>query len=211
MTTDALAEVEQQAQSIVTQAGTVKVTDASTFQQAGLFLRTVAQYVKKVGEVFDPVVDAAHKAHKVAVEQRKKLLEPAQQAERMVKGEMSAFEAQERARVAAAEAAAYQERRRLEQAREAEAAALVKAGKIDQAARVIEAPVVVARIEQAPQAEGITFREDWDFEVTDAALIPREYLVLDEKKLRAFVKTFKDRTAIPGIRAISKRVASVRA
>lgn len=52
-----------------------------------------------------------------------------------------------------------------------------------------------------PSVKGSSQRESWTFEITDLALIPREYFVLDEKAIRAVVRSLKGRTSIPGIRA----------
>lgn len=216
MTTVDVEQVEQQGMVLVSQAEEIAVRDASTFQQAGVFLRNIAGYIRKVGEVLDPIVEAAHRAHKVAVEQRKKLLEPAQTAERIVKGEMAAFDQAERARVAEAQRRAEAERRRLEdEERLRNATQLEAAGKSAQAEAALVAPVTVPMftppVQAVTKAEGVSFREDWGFEIEDAALIPREYLIPDEKKIGALVRALKEQTRIPGVKVISRRIASVRA
>ena len=216
MTTVEVEQVEQQGLELVKQAQEIAVRDASTFQQAGFFLRNIAGYLKRVGEVFDPIVEAAHKAHKVAVEQRKKMTEPAQVADRLVRAEMGKYESAERERVVLEQRAAEAERRRLEdEERLRIAATLEKEGKPEAAEQALTAPVTV-RVYTPPvqpviRAEGVSFREDWDFEIEDETLIPREYLMPDEKKIRAFVKATKGATKIPGIKAVPKTITSVRA
>ena len=216
MTDAAVQQVEQEALVLVSQAQAIAVVDRSTFQAAGLFLRSIARYIGNVGEVFDPIVDAAHKAHKAAVEQRRKFLEPAQSAERLVKGEMSKFEQAERARVAEEQRANEAERQRLEdEARLRNAERLEAAGKPEAAERALSAPVMAPvwtpPVQPVAQVEGISFRDTWDFEIEDAALIPREYLMPDEKKIRAFVKVLKAEAKIPGIKVIQGRTSAVRA
>ena len=208
-------EIEAQAGVLVTQAQTLAVTDAASFQQAGVFLRTIAAYLKRVKEVFDPLVEAAHTAHKVAVAQRAKMAEPAQTAERLVKAAMGTYEAAERERVAAAERAAAAERRRLEdEERLRLATALEAEQKPAEAERALTAPVAIRVptpvIAPVAKVEGVSFREDWDFEIEDAALIPREYLVPDEKKIRAVVRASKGDIKIPGIKPVPKTITSVR-
>jgi hypothetical protein len=67
---------------------------------------------------------------------------------------------------------------------------------------------VIAPVIQAPdtKAAGISTREDWDFEITDANLIPRDYLIPDDKTIRAFVKATKGKKEIPGVKIIAKTV-----
>jgi len=215
MTTDT-AEVEQQGLVLVAQAEEIAVRDGSTFQQAGLFLRNIAGYLRKVGEVFDPIVDAAHKAHKVAVDQRKKMLEPAQIAERIVKGEMAKWETGERERVAREQRAAEAERRRLEdEERLRNAARLEAQGKTAQAEAALVAPVTVPvftpPVQAVSKVEGVSFRDNWTFTVTDPTLVPRDYLMLDEQKIRGVVRALKGETKIPGIEVRCERISAVRA
>jgi hypothetical protein len=52
----------------------------------------------------------------------------------------------------------------------------------------------------APKVEGTMRRDNWCFEVTDARLIPREYLAIDTVKIGQVVRAMKGSTSIPGIR-----------
>ena len=77
--------------------------------------------------------------------------------------------------------------------------------------RSIDVPVpVVPVVVSAPVKSnsvatdlGIKGREQWDFEIVDAALIPREYLVPDMAAIRGVVKAMKGKTNIPGIQVTS--------
>lgn len=64
--------------------------------------------------------------------------------------------------------------------------------------------------DDAPKIEGISIGETWDGDVVDAALIPREYLVPDIKKLKDLTKVLKEATVIPGWKAKSVKTISVR-
>lgn len=48
----------------------------------------------------------------------------------------------------------------------------------------LDAPVVAY---EAPKAAGVTSRKTWTYEVYDEAVVPREYLMLDDKKIQAAV------------------------
>ncbi len=133
--------------------------------------------------------------------------------------ERERLEAEERARIEA-------ERLRLQKEAEdqalAAAAVAEQAGDTQLAERIIAAPPVVVApaprpvftpppaMAPRPQAAGVSFRDDWDFEIENAALIPREYLMPDEKKIRGVVKSMRGSIKIPGIKIIPKRVAAVR-
>lgn len=127
----------------------------------------------------------------------------------------------ERARVAA-------ERLRLQ--REAEerqlAAAMAKeqAGDVQAMEQILSAPPVVepvaprpvfippvaATTPALPKAAGVSFRTEWDFEVLDASLIPREYMTVDWVAIRRVCRALKGQTQISGIRAIEKPVTAIR-
>lgn len=73
------------------------------------------------------------------------------------------------------------------------------------------AAAVVAPVAQqaAPKVSGISIPKVWTFEITDEALIPREYLEVNETKIRKVVTALKKDTVIPGVRVFEvKRIAS---
>ena len=132
----------------------------------------------------------------------------------------------ERLEQAARDQAAAEQRRitaEAETRRLAEAEAMEARGDQAAAVRLLEAPIAVPVVLPAPvftpapapaappKVEGVSFREDYDFEITDPALLPREFLMADEKRIRGVVKAMRAATAIPGVRAFPRRIASVRA
>lgn len=151
-------------------------------------------------------------------------------AETTIKGAISTWQAEERRKAdearRAAEEAARKERERLEAERKAaeEAAREAAAAGDESAAAAAQAHAVVlaaeaevvehlapAVVEQPTKLAGIATRQDWYFEIVDEAAIPREFLVVDEKKVRAYVKAMKSDAKIPGVRVFAKDVISARA
>lgn len=152
------------------------------------------------------------------------------QAETTIKGAIGSWQAEERLRAEeqrrAAEEVARAERERLaEEARQAEEAAKAAAAAGDESAAAeaqakavvlaAEAEVVEhlapAVVEAPAKLAGVSTRQDWDFEIVDANAIPREFLVVDEKKVRAYVKAMKSDAKIPGVRVFAKEVIAARA
>lgn len=69
-----------------------------------------------------------------------------------------------------------------------------------------EAMVVAPVVErEAPKVAGVSTREVWRFEVLDAAQVPRQYLAVDEAKIRKVVQALKADAQIPGVRVWSER------
>lgn len=57
-----------------------------------------------------------------------------------------------------------------------------------------------------PKVEGLSYREDWYFEVTEPNKVPREYLLVDAVKIGKIVRAMKQGTNIPGVRVFSKKI-----
>jgi len=61
-----------------------------------------------------------------------------------------------------------------------------------------------------PQTIGISTREDWDIELIDLSMVPREYLTFDEVKARRVIRASKGSIQIPGVKNIKKTIVSQR-
>lgn len=77
--------------------------------------------------------------------------------------------------------------------------AMLAAQEAMQQGNVMGAALATAAIAERPQVEGVRTREAWTFRVVDARLVPREFLVVDEKKIRAHVAAHGDAQPIPGV------------
>lgn len=212
-------EVETKAMTIVDQAKAVKVTDSQTYTAAGMLWKTIGDMIKEVKDTFDPICDAAHRAHKAAVEKRSKYLDPLTTAQKSVKGLMSAWDAeQERIRQA--------EQRRLEEIarKEAEEQALLEAIAAEEEAKrngatkeeaaqeataIMEEPVYVAPVvipKAVPKMQGgPIYRTIWKARIVNDSLIPRQYLSVDMVKINGVVRSLKGQTNIPGVEPYEER------
>lgn len=198
-------------------------TDAS-FVEAGELLTAIKALRKEVDDAFDPIVAAAHKAHKIACEQKKRAEAPLLEAERILKGSLAAYHAEQQRKAREeqlrleAEARARDEERRI-----AEAAALEAQGRPEEAERVldeepvlVDAPVVAP---PTPKVEGVSIREKWTAEVVDkAALIAavaqnptlQPLLVPDMQALSRMAGALKGELRIPGVRVRREQVVAAR-
>ena len=57
---------------------------------------------------------------------------------------------------------------------------------------------------------GLSRREIWRYEVTNASIIPRQYWMLDHQKLGAVVRALKGGASIPGVRVWSEATVAAR-
>lgn len=133
----------------------------------------------------------------------------------------------ERARLEAeARAREDEERKRLEREAEdrrlAEASEAEARGDAETAAKLLDAPLEPVFVAPAAPAfvpppmpepakvEGVSFREAWNFAIENAAALPREYTMPDEKKIGGVVRAMKGETKIPGVRVWSTKSVAAR-
>jgi hypothetical protein len=199
---------------LVTQATEMTVVDQASADRAGALIGDIRALRKRVAETFDPIVTAAHQAHKTAVAKRTEHDSPLATAENLLKGRIGLWtEAEQRRRREAQAAAAAEQRRLDEEQRLAEAVALEAAGETEAAEQVLATPtplppptVAAAR----PKVAGVSVRPIWNVEVTDlaalvAAIAAGEYATSFVTPALTAIKKHVDATAgeriPPGVRA----------
>jgi anion-transporting ArsA/GET3 family ATPase len=219
--------VEDKAVSIIEQAKAVRITDTGSYAAAGILWKAIGEMIKEVKDTFDPICEAAFRAHKAATAKRAKYLDPLQAAYKRVKALMADYDAeQERLRL--------EEQRRLEEeARKAEeerllaeAIAAEEAAKANgatqeeaQAEQIISQPVYVPPVlvpKATPKMQGgPVFREIWSAQITDMKALCRavadgkaspECVIGNMPVLNRMAGALKSTLNIPGVRAVSRRV-----
>ena len=162
---------------------------------------------KEIDLAYDEHIEAAYKAHKALVAKKKVYAEPNAAAYRIAKTKLIALDDRQKAEAEAAAAQA-----RIKAKKDAEDAALARAAEAEEygddagAAAIINAPVIVEPVKAyaAPKTATV-FQTRWKFKITNAALIPREYLIPDETKIGGVIRATKGSITIPGVEAFSER------
>lgn len=134
--------------------------------------------------------------------------EQLEKAEKIIKAALAKFEWGETERIRAEEAKAREAARIETEELERRAAKAIQKGDTDKAADLMaRAAVVVPDLAPtAPvKAKAMAFTDVWAVAVTDPQLVPRQYLVIDEAKIRAVVKAMKGDIEIPGVKIIHRR------
>lgn len=206
-------ELEAKALTWPERARALTVDSDETFHEAGNLLVGVKALRKEIEDHHRPVIAAAFAAHKAATAAKKKLDDPLDVAEGVLKRSMAAYhEAQERARRAEQLRLEAEARRQEEERRLAEAEALEAEGRHEEAAQTIEELIVapVAPVAPpAPKVAGVSFREQWTAEVTDlSALVravadgkaPAGLVMANQSALDQLARALKDTMAVPGVK-----------
>lgn len=157
----------------------IRVVDATTYKQAGEALIFLKDLEKKVKEYFAPIKSSTYSAWKSICEKEKEELTKITAVINSINNEMMAWQ---------------KKQEEIKKELEAKLRAEVEAQSEDD---FVPPPIVQANI---PVVDGLTTRENWDFEIVNEAEIPREYLIPDVTKIRGVVKKLKGNTNIPGIR-----------
>lgn len=213
-------DVESKALTVVGRAVSIRVTDPDSYIMAAEMWKHLAEMEKEVHRELDPVVDAAHKAHKEAVALRTRILSPITEAKTYTKGQMEAYDAeQERIRLAEERRLAAEAKRAEEEARLSEAVELEQAGQKEEAEAVLAEPIVapVVIVEKAvPKvAGGPSYRTIWDAQVVDLMALVKAVasgtvsinaLQPNATFLRQQAMSLKETFKIPGCKAYSRRV-----
>jgi hypothetical protein len=191
--------------------------------------------IKEVDDTFKPIYDAQKVATAVAKEKWEKYRIPLDTDYRRIKGDIGAFlekqeqlkrEAEHRAWLAEQEKIkAEAERKRIEEEAIRKAAEAELKGDNEKATKILEKAVakeekLSAKIDEAAtvaayvpppvKTVGISTREDWDIELLDINLVPRDYLMFDEVKARKVIRASKGTIQIPGVKNVKKTIVSQR-
>lgn len=210
--TEGVQELEVQALSVPDQAKQITITDQASYERAGQILVIVKGLRKKIDETFDPIISKAFAAHKEAKAQKTKVEAPLLVAEAHVKPLMAFYvNEQERKRREEEEKLRLEAQKKAEAEQLARAEAAEKQGNHQAAEAIISAPVQVAPVvlqSETPKVAGVSYRKSWKFRITDPALVPREYLIPDDKAIGAVVRALKDQCKISGVEVYSEDTVS---
>lgn len=178
---------------LVEMGNVLDISSDGEFQKANEYRQTALRLEKEIEAAFDPIVDAAYKAHKTATSTRARFLEPLLKVKKVIADKMAKWQTSERERIAREQREAEAKRREeAEQQKKREAEALREQGETALAEVVEQTPVVIPEEKiEAPKAEGFSTRENWDFRLIDIRKVNPEFLILNESKVRSVVKAMK--------------------
>jgi ParB-like chromosome segregation protein Spo0J len=196
-------ELSNSAKRMLAQAQSITVTSVAEYEDAAVVLQTLTAREKeledKKAELWNPLAKLT-KGVQSLFNPPLKVLE---QAKNVVKEKMGAYANEQRNIALAAQQRADQEAEDARQAllakaeRAADAGNQARAEVLEARAQSVQAPTIES---QTPKVAGVQLRERWLFEVTDPDKVPREYLMVDERLIRAEVNAKEALAKIPGVR-----------
>ena len=205
-----LLDAHQQALTVVP---TLAITTAQDYHLVAEWLVKVKMLRKTIDAELRPGIDAALKAHRETVRYWKTKDAPLELAEANLKLLIAAWDESERHRLEVVNRQRLLDAARAAEDRQlAEAEALDTLGEHDLAQEVLNEPLVplVAPHEEPVKAEGVSSRTIWRYRIVDLALVPRSYLMPDDKRIGQVVRAMGASTNIPGIQPYAERIVSAR-
>jgi len=195
-------ELARSAKRMLSQAQELFVGSAQEYEDAAVVLQNLTTREKEIeaqkAKLWDPLAVLTKNVQALFNPPLKVL----DQAKKLVSGKMGVYALEQRNIALAAQ------QRADDEAEEARQKLLAKAERAADDGNHARAEVLEARADsvQAPTIEidipkvhGIQLRERWLFEVTDPEEVPREFLMVDERLIRAEVNAKESLAKIPGV------------
>jgi len=207
-------ELETKALTWAERAKTLKVRDAATHAQACDTLGQVKALRNEAEAHHRPIIDSAHRTHKVACDALRKIDAPLAEAESILKSGIGAYELEQRRIQEQREREDREIREQiLAEQREAEIeAAEAEGASVEEIRAIADAPMIVPapRVPPAflPQA-GVSTAKTYRAVVTNIRMlaqavadgaVPHTLIVADQRALNAMARALKGQMQIPGVR-----------
>jgi len=187
--------------------------DMNVVQNSRNYIKRV---LKRVDELFDPIIVKIRDSLKTSREQKALLADPLMDTDRFYATKLSVYltekvkkKEEDERKIREEEA---RRKRKLEK-KFGEAAKLENEGKKDQAHAVMEeVEEIEEKLEEkapvpiAPELQHGHMREQWSAEVIKESIIPRKYWNLDLALLNRTARAQKDKMRIPGVKAVKRMI-----
>ena len=203
-----VAALAPERESLLARVSNLRILDQNGYTEAAGWLKSIKGFLKSIEDARTRITKPINDSLREVNAQAKEAAAPFLESEAKIKRAMIAY-SDEQDRLQREEQrrlneAAEKERLRLQEIADRAAAKgqTNKAEQFEERAQAVTAPVVQT---QAPKVAGVSIPKVWTFEITDEDVIPREYLVVDESRIRRVVTALKGDTKIPGVRVLEQK------
>jgi hypothetical protein len=208
-------ECQKKSSDLSFQAKNLEIKNQNDYEFGATLLKSVKGLAKIAESARKTITDPIDVARKAAMDLFRPVMESLESDEKIIKNKMLTYAAeqekirqeQERKLRIEAEEKARKERERLEERarKAAESGKAAKAEELQQAAAEVQAvaPVLAPRVEKVI---GVSTKTIWKARVKDIAIVPREYMVVDESALNKVAQATKGSLNIPGVEFYSEQV-----
>lgn len=203
-------ELRDAALSALDKVNQIAINDDEDYETSAAFLKYLRDMKKGAEDYWKPKVKAAHAARKTIKDAENEQVKPVKEAISTMSQKMGGYQQEcQRQRIEEEKMARQLAEDEARAANEELAQGLEESGSDEAAEGVRSTQDMVARLassavkveSHAPKVQGTSVRTTWKFRIVDANLVPRDYLIPDEKTIGAVVRARKEATSIPGVEA----------
>jgi len=207
----------EETEIVVAQAQTFAIATMTDYQLAGEELKAIKRRMKELDDLRKSMTRPLDNAKKAVLDFFRPVSDGLSQAENLIKRAMLGYQ-QEQERKRQEEEARLRkitedEQRRRDALAEKQAEKARARGNEERAQEILEnvpiIPIPVVLKEQ-PKVKGIATREIWKFRFVNVSLLPREYMIPNEKMLLAFARATKGTIPVPGVEFYSEEIVAAR-
>lgn len=196
--------IQQQIDQVIAEIAKREVTNNEEYTFAAQWLKKNKDTQKYVEQQFEDELEEAKEKKRQAENERKAVVKkidqfnkPLKEAEKSTRKMLESYQAELDRKRREEE----QKRREEEEKRRKESADSTEVAPEPEPAVVEEA--------EPPKVDGVSYYERWTYEIEDESQIPREFLMVDEKKIRGYVQSMKGDGSIPGVKIYSEKKTRV--
>ena len=178
-----LTVIKNETNSLMLRVQKMAVVSQETLEMATDLLKNVTEVRKKAETVFDPQISASYKAWQIALEQKKKFINPLLDAEKAIKAKTSDYIVEKNRKLEEERLKAEEEARKKEEKLRAKLAKKIEKTNDSETKAILEEQmenVVVqpdtAYMPTAVKVDGMVQQKDWKIEVVDKGKLLRAVL-----------------------------------
>jgi len=194
-------EIAQRAETFLEVAKSFEIVTDDHLNDAAIRLKNIKGAEQRVKDHFEDMRQTTYDAYQVVLGNIRLYSNPQQEPQTDYKkkiGDYSIKKEEERRKEAAR---LQEETRKKEEDRRLEVAE--KTGN----EKILDMPIFIpeVKVESTPKIKGISYTENWTYEVLNEAEVTDEYKMIDHQKLDQLAKAQKGNAKVPGIRFYSER------
>lgn len=210
------ALIETEVQNFTENTPAIVVNNQVDVSKATAVIKGIKRLMDKVKESYDPFIDKAHAAHKEAIAQRDKYLDPLKEQKKKYESAITDYtkrmesEQRERERITNEELAKIAAKEKQDLLDKASTANEWDKECLEEKAAEIK-PITVDVQKKVVEQDGLVIRKTWKARVINLDALPREYMLIDQTMLNVSAKNEAIRVkGIPGVQFYQDMSTSVR-
>ena len=199
--------LDKRSVAMLVKANAFQCSNPEAYKDGDLAVSECKALVSRIHAIHDPICEASNLAHKVSTKARKDLIDPIEQASKIIDTKLGNYKMAHDRKIAE-EARVLQEKAQKEQreAAVAQAEKMKKEGALSEVVDLVlesaDDPVEVPKPETPQLFSNNSRTLDWKIEIVDKNLVPEHYqtIVIDEVSILKKVRAEKGNIKIPGVR-----------